>query len=86
MKFIRKNSSHAESECGLYIISRAGVLGGGAYQAIRLGKPWRDRRGFDDSVSLLVARFPNGDENARVAAYKACVEACERDARAPRDE
>lgn len=76
MRFVRRNDMHAESDCGRYMIARYGAV----YQATRLGTPWRDRRGFDGSVSLHVARF--ADEAGRAAAYLSCVAACERDAEA----
>lgn len=70
MKFKRKNRHHAESECGGYVINRVGLIGGGAYCAVRIGTP---------SVSLAVERFADGDDVARRAAYAACVRACEGD-------
>lgn len=85
MKFHRINAVHTESECGRYIIQRFSRGANGAYQAIRLGKPWAPGRdgkpkGWDNSASLSVDQFTGGDEESRLAAFRACVRACEMDA------
>lgn len=71
MKFKRKDRHHAESECGGYVINRVGLIGGGAYCAVRLGSP---------SESLAVERFEDDNDEARRAAYAACVRVCREDA------
>lgn len=80
MIFKRINSAHGISTCGRYCINRARSLGDWTYQAIRLGKPWRNEKAWDGSVSLCVERFKDGDDAGRLAAWNAAVAACDRDA------
>lgn len=82
MNFIKQGTYWAISECGRYSICRANLLGGGAYTAARLGTRRTGRAGesWDGSVLLLSERYEAEDDDGRVAAYRACVNACQADA------
>lgn len=71
MKFIKRDNYHATSECGRFVINRANLLGGGAYQAVRFGSP---------SEILATERYSDDDKASRVDAYNKCVAACEAEA------
>lgn len=66
MVFVKKSKYHADSECGLFTISRANGAGGsGSYMAVR----------NTDKKILSVHRFTC--EADRGDAYTAAVAACE---------
>lgn len=57
-----------------------------AYMAVRLGERWKPgpdgtSRGWDGSTILRVDRVQADDRDARDAAWRACVAACEESAR-----
>lgn len=65
MKWQITGKYHATSTCGRYIVNWTESKS--QFQAVRLGKPWRNEKGWDGSVSLCVG---TRDE---------CIKACEVD-------